>query len=304
MPSWSPDGTTVYFIRTVERDRARGRRRATPAHYLMTVPSVMRVKADGSGQPQRIINGTIRKGSLDVVRLDPPAGAVARRQDPRDGLGRARPDQERRRPPVLRPRDEEVDDPRRLRDRAARPPGPGLASRTARRCCTSGTARDGAQGRAAAIYRWDVPSEEEPPLTGPGYLEPVVLAGRAVHRRDQDRQLRQRRGRSSTRRTAASCCASPTTAASWAPVWSPAGDAIAFLHIEGQIVDLRMAVLGGAPRTGRSPRRIALTEVSGLDGASRPDWFIPASELPVPTPDADPGRRRPSPSASSSAPAQ
>ncbi len=26
--------------------------------------------------------------------------------------------------------------------------------------------------------------------------------------------------------------------ASWAPVWSPAGDAIAFLHIEGQIVDL------------------------------------------------------------------
>ena len=33
--------------------------------------------------------------------------------------------------------------------------------------------------------------------------------------------------------------------ASWAPVWSPAGDAIAFLHLDGQIVDLRMAVLDG-----------------------------------------------------------
>ena len=33
--------------------------------------------------------------------------------------------------------------------------------------------------------------------------------------------------------------------ASWAPSWSPAGDSIAFLHIEGQTVDLRLAKLDG-----------------------------------------------------------
>src|SRR4029077_4895634 len=40
-----------------------------------------------------------------------------------------------------------------------------------------------------------------------------------------------------------------------------------------------------------------------LDGTSRPDWVIPASELPVPTPAPTPVAT-PSPSASSSAPAQ
>ena len=37
--------------------------------------------------------------------------------------------------------------------------------------------------------------------------------------------------------------------ASFAPSWSPAGDGIAFLHLDGQTVDLRLARLGGsAPR--------------------------------------------------------
>ena len=33
--------------------------------------------------------------------------------------------------------------------------------------------------------------------------------------------------------------------ASWAPTWSPAGDGIAFLHLDGQTVDLRLAKLEG-----------------------------------------------------------
>ena len=41
--------------------------------------------------------------------------------------------------------------------------------------------------------------------------------------------------------------------ASWAPVWSPLGDSIAFLHIQGQIVDLKLVRLDGdRSRTGRS----------------------------------------------------
>ena len=67
---------------------------------------------------------------------------------------------------------------------------------------------------------------------------------------------------------------------SWAPVWSPAGDAIAFFHIEGQIVDLRMAVLDGRAPEWTVKEVKNLTEVSGLDGSSRPGWFIPAGPAP------------------------
>jgi hypothetical protein len=74
-------------------------------------------------------------------------------------------------------------------------------------------------------------------------------------------------------------------ASSWAPAWSPAGDGIAFLHAVGQTVDLRLARLDGQPGAWTIPETIDLTEVSGLDAASRPDWYIPPNLLPaLPTP--------------------
>ncbi|MGP1675037.1 MAG: TolB family protein, partial [Candidatus Limnocylindrales bacterium] len=73
--------------------------------------------------------------------------------------------------------------------------------------------------------------------------------------------------------------------ASWAPTWSPAGDAIAFLHIVGQTVDLHLAKLEGAGPGWTVTETLSLTEVSGLDAASRPDWYIPPALLPaLPTP--------------------
>ena len=72
--------------------------------------------------------------------------------------------------------------------------------------------------------------------------------------------------------------------ASFAPTWSPAGDGIAFLHIVGQTVDLRLAKLDGAAPSWTVKETIDLTEVSGLDAASRPDWFIPADQLPATPP--------------------
>ena len=71
--------------------------------------------------------------------------------------------------------------------------------------------------------------------------------------------------------------------ASWAPTWSPIGDAIAFLHIAGQIVDLKQARLDGAAPNWTVKDITPLTEVSGLDGESRPDWFVPADQLPAPS---------------------
>ncbi len=69
--------------------------------------------------------------------------------------------------------------------------------------------------------------------------------------------------------------------ASWSPVWSPAGDGVAFLHIDGQTVDLRLAKLDGTGPTWTITETIDLTEVSGLDADSGPDWFIPADKLPA-----------------------
>jgi Tol biopolymer transport system component len=79
---------------------------------------------------------------------------------------------------------------------------------------------------------------------------------------------------------------------SWAPTWSPKGDGIAFLHLDGQTVDLRLARLDGAAPGWTVKETIDLTEVSDLGPESRPDWFIPADQLPALS---SPRPRRPRP---------
>ena len=130
--------------------------------------------------------------------------------------------------------------------------------------------RDAARG-APEIFRWDVANEEgrrSSPV--PGYLEPsyspdgvYIAATRTSSFGNDVVILDAAHGRELLRVT--------NDGASWAPVWSPAGDAIAFLHIDGQIVDLKLASARRvAARTGRSTDTVDLTEVSGLDGGSRP----------------------------------
>jgi Tol biopolymer transport system component len=75
---------------------------------------------------------------------------------------------------------------------------------------------------------------------------------------------------------------------SFAPVWSPAGDQVAFLRVNGLSIDLWVATLGGSGHSVSVTRTDPLTSQSALDGASRPAWFIPPSEIP---------RSSPSPSA-------
>ena len=63
MPSWSPDGTTIYFVRTVD---AVGRwpSGGVVRDYQMTVPSIMRMPADGSGDPVQVVNGKVTRNGL------------------------------------------------------------------------------------------------------------------------------------------------------------------------------------------------------------------------------------------------
>ena len=70
---------------------------------------------------------------------------------------------------------------------------------------------------------------------------------------------------------------------SWGPTWSPAGNQLAYLHVEGQVVDLRMAQLEGSAPAWTLGATADLTTNAGLDSRSRPDWFIPEDQLPAPT---------------------
>lgn len=69
---------------------------------------------------------------------------------------------------------------------------------------------------------------------------------------------------------------------SWAPVWSPKGDSIVYMHIDGLIVDLRMIGLSGDGPTWKATQMPDVTQYSGLDGGSGASWYIPADQLPAP----------------------
>ena len=62
MPSWSSDGSSVYFIRTSDAQGlwpAQG----VDRHYQESVPAIMRVDASGGADPDTILTGAIRSGS-------------------------------------------------------------------------------------------------------------------------------------------------------------------------------------------------------------------------------------------------
>jgi hypothetical protein len=54
--------------------------------------------------------------------------------------------------------------------------------------------------------------------------------------------------------------------------------------VSGQVVDLRLVQLTGGAPTWTVGEVADLTASAGLDGVSRPGWFIPADQLPAPTP--------------------
>jgi Tol biopolymer transport system component len=249
--------------------------------YQMTVPAVMRVRADGSADPVAVLDGHISVGSRDWfywIRqpvLSPDGKTLALVSD---GPDPTKSDvvlqfydlsKKKRTVPAV----SEIT-PLGHQDPAWRPDGKVLLYVR--------NGREGTRG-TPVIYRWDVAKKTSVPVTGPGYLEPTfspdgrfIAATRTSSFGNDVVILDATSGREVLRVT--------TDGASWAPAWSPVGDAISFLHIQGQIVDLRMARLGGSAPDWTVADTTPLTEVSGLDGASRPGWFVPPDQLPAPTP--------------------
>jgi Tol biopolymer transport system component len=284
MPSWSPDGQFIYYIHT-KQAAGRWPVNGRVGTYSMAVPHLMRIRADGSAKPEDLKSGRFKDGNLTWFSwmrqpvVSPNGKTVALVSD------QPRPDQ---RDVVVqlfniksgkfsRP-DLPVTSPLGHQDPTWRPDGRFLAYVR--------NGRDGARG-APVIYRYDVKEKAARPLTSPGYLEPSYSPdGNYIAATKQSTIgtdvviLDGRTGTELVRIT--------SDGRSWGPKWSPAGDGIAFLNLNGQSADLHLARLGGSEGAWTVDEVVPLTDVSGLDAASKPDWFIPADELPAASPATSP----------------
>jgi dipeptidyl aminopeptidase/acylaminoacyl peptidase len=280
MPSWSADGQSIVYIHSHPESGywpVKGRL----GRYALDVPDLMRVNADGSAEPERLATGLIKDGRLrwsEWMRqpvLSPDGTTIALVTDA------PKPDDSN---VVLQFFDTKI---KKLTRAGVRENGvlghqdPEWRS-DGRLLLYTENGRDGARG-APVIMRYDVRAKKARALTAVGYMQPSYSPdGRYL---------------AATRTTAlgtdivildagngAQLMRVTDDGASFAPTWSPAGDGIAFLHIVGQTVDLRLARLDGAAPAWSVKDTLDLTEISGLDAASRPDWYIPTELLPAATP--------------------
>jgi len=291
MPSISPDGAFVTFVRTrAESGRwlVQGRERI----YELAIPVLMRVPVVG-GVPEALLDGELRDGDrrwaawIRQPVVHPDGRTIALATDlPNPNRSNV----------TLKLFDLETQEltaldvpevvPLGHQDPEWRPDGRILAYVK--------NDRDGATGRPE-LWTYTPENGRARALTGPGYLAPSysrdgrwIAATRTSAFGTDVVILEGRTGNEVLRVT--------SDGRSWSPVWSPAGDSLAFLRASGQIVDLWLIPLTGPAGSWEPGEPVPLTRAAGLDSASRPDWHIPESELPpLPTP-------RPSAAAEPSAP--
>lgn len=277
MPSWAPDGQSILFVRTTE-EQGLWPAQGSDRHYRMDVPALMRVAVSGTAEPELLLTGRIKRDTrswFSWIRqpvLSADGQTIAMISDGPDPTNSDAVLQlydlatKKRTVPKVA---ENV--PLGHQDPSWRADGKFLLYVR--------NGRSGSRG-APVIYQWDVAKATSVPVTGPGYLEPTyspdgtyIAATKTTAFGNDVVILDAAHGRELLRVT--------DDGRSWAPVWSPAGDAIAFLHIDGLIVDLRMARLVGSAPGWTVAETLDLTQVSGLDGGSRPDWYVAPQDLPA-----------------------
>ena len=60
-------------------------------------------------------------------------------------------------------------------------------------------------------------------------------------------------------------------------MWSPAGDELVYLHLSSTVVEMFMTEVNRSGANFDLGAGLAMTDFSGLDGDSRPAWYVPAS---------------------------
>lgn len=288
MPTWSPDGASIYFIRT-NPESGRWPSGGVVRTYNLAVPNLVRIKADGSGEPEVLLTGRIKRGSntWSYFIREPsiaPDGTTAAIIT--DGPDPTRSDIVVK---LLDLTGKSLTDPKLgqtqslgHQDPAWSPDGTTLLYVR--------NAREGSRG-TPAIYRYNLATGKSSALTGPGYTAPAwsrdgrfVAATKTSTFGTDVVVLDARSGAELLRIT--------SDENSFSPVWSPKGDAIAFFRVEHGLVDLYMVPLTGTAPDWTAGEALALTISAGLEAASRPAWFIPADQLPplpTPTPVVTPG---------------
>jgi Tol biopolymer transport system component len=295
MPTFSADGKSIYFIRIQEgtgKFPTGGNTSQGRSWYDLDTPGLYRMNFDGSGAQRLLYGRFIQGGSAWFYWLRQPVPSPDGKTIVvvSDGPNPLQSDI------VLHSFNLKTKKLTSLnlteslhlgqQDPAWRPDGKYLLFVKNGRELTRG---------APQIYRYDPASNTSKAVTGPGYLSPAYspdgawIAATHTDAFGTDIAILDQAGKEVLRVT--------DDAHSFAPIWSPAGNAIAFLHLEGTIVDLRMAMLDDATGQWVVKETVDLTKVSALDGASRPSWYIPPSELPAASPAPDSGA---SPSAGTS----
>lgn len=283
MPSWSPDGQWIYYVETRSGRGFWPASGSRPVYYDMTYPVVSRVHPDGSGR-QELISGLYHAGAGNQLTwfrwyrqpvVSPDGGRLALVSDAPDPT---------RRDVVLQfydlttkqlttaPVGENA--PLGHQDPKWRPDGKAVAFVM--------NGHDGSRG-TPVIYVYDLTTKHARAVSGPGFMNPswspdgrFIAATKTSPLGTDVVILDASTGNPVLQLT--------NDDRSWNPTWSPAGNELVYMHLHGQIVDIRMVRLGGSAPNWSLSQQPDVTENSGIDGASQADWYIPASELPTPAP--------------------
>ena len=289
-PAFSADGEWIYYV-THKSKRGLFENQGRPAYYDLDYPVLMRIRPDGSGR-EALLSGLVKYGGgrewQAFIRHPAPApdgktiALVSDLPDPSTSdvvlqtydLAKKK----------LTPVDVPENPPLGHQDPAYSPDGKTLLYVQ--------NARDGSRG-APSIWRWLPAKKRFGTVTGPGYVDPAWSPdGRYIAATLTDSFgtnvviLDARNGTELLRVT--------KDDASWAATWSPRGDQLVYMHLEGLAVDLRIVDLTGKGAAMTASESKPLTDFAGLDGASRATWSVPADQLPAPS--------APAPSASGAVP--
>jgi Tol biopolymer transport system component len=281
MPAWSPDGTWIYFVDTASK-KGRWLSGGITRTYNLTIPSLVRVHADGTGEPEVLLTGTVSRGSnlwsyfirQPSISPDGTQAAIVT-----DGPDPTRSDVVLK---IVDLADGGITDPKLGEAFSLGHQDPAWAP-DGKTILYTRNNREGARG-TPAIYRYNLATGKSSALTGPGYMTPAwsrdgrFVAATKTSTFGTDVVILDARSGAELLRVT-------RDESSFSPVWSPVGDAIAFLRVEHGVVDLYLVALVGDPGNWTAGEPLALTISAGLAASSRPAWFIPADQLPpLPTP--------------------
>ena len=283
MPTFSPDGKWIYFVRSEDSGGSivvNGVRRP----YALSIPSLMRINPDG-GVAELQLSGKVEKGKdlwsffIRQPSISPDGATAALISDGPTGAGKdlvlqfLNLDTLKLTDPGL---PEET--PLGHQDPAWSPLGDSVLYVR--------NSRDGTRG-VPAILNYDLATRKSATLSGAGYLSPAWSPdGRYVAATNTSAFgtdiviLDAKTGAEVNRLT--------NDENSFAPVWSPAGDSVGYFQIDRGVVDLFVVHLTGRGPSWTVGKPLGITLSAGLDAGSRPAWFIPPNEMPTPPPSVAP----------------